>query len=102
MRPVKVSQTGTGNKIVPVDYMQCPPRISAAGTITGTVTYNIEHTYDNVNDPSVTPIWFDPAANSGKTANYDVGYEFPIMGLRLNVTAGTGTVVMTVLQGDPR
>ena len=102
MRPVIVSQTGVGTKVVPVDYLQVPPRISAAGIVTGTATFNIEHTYSNVNDPTVTPVWFAPTADSGKSANYDKGFEFPIMGIRLNVTAGTGSVALTVLQGDPR
>lgn len=103
MRPVVVSKTGTGQTaVVPTDYMQISFAVSAAVVVSGTVTFNIEHTYDDVLDPAVTPTWFAPTADSGKTANYDKGYAFPIRGVRVNTTAGTGTVTLTVLQGDPR
>jgi len=102
MRPVVVSQTGVGARIIPVDYLQVAFSVGVGVTVTGTVTFSIEHTYDDALNPAVTPIWFAPTADAGKTANYDKGFVTPIRAVRLNVTAGTGTAVMTVLQGDPR
>lgn len=100
MRPVTVSKTGVGQTaIVPMDYALAHFSASAAVIVDGTVTFNIEHTYDNVLDSAVTPVWFAPAADAGKTANHDKAYSAPIRGVRANVTAGTGTVTMTVLQG---
>lgn len=103
MRPSVVSKTGVGQTaVVPVDYLQSRFAVSAAGVVNGTVTFNIEHTYDDVLNPAVTPTWFAPAADSGKTANHDKGFTSPVRGIRGNVTAGTGTLTLTVLQGDPR
>lgn len=55
--------------------------------ITGTGTYKVQHTFD---DPeSASAVWFNHVTATGKTANYDDNYQFPIRGLRLNCTAWT-------------
>ena len=102
MRPVFVSQTCVGTRIVPVDYLQNRFLVGVGVVVSGTVTYSVQHSYDDVLNPAVTPVWFTATDFSGKTANFDGSYVSPIRGLRLNVTAGTGTATMTVLQGDPR
>lgn len=94
MRPVTVSRTGVGAIGVLVDHQTTPFALGVGVIVSGTVTYNIEHSYDGTN-------WFAPAADSGKTAAYDKGFLTPILAVRTNVTAGTGTVTMTVLQGTP-
>lgn len=100
MRPVTVSKTGVGQTaVVPVDYAAAYDATSAAAVVSGTVTFNIEHTYDNVLDSAVTPTWFALAADTGKTANHFREYLAPIRGIRANITAGTGSVTLTVLQG---
>lgn len=67
----------------------------------GTLTYKVQHTFDDIYDSSVTPTWFDHASITGKTASSDGNYAFPVRAVRLNVTAYTsGSVVMTVLQAD--
>lgn len=66
---------------------------------TGDCTYKVQHTFDDIFNPSVTPTWFDHASVTGKTANSDGNYAFPVRGIRVAITAGTtGTAVMTVLQ----
>ena len=103
MRPVTVSRTGVGQSaVVPTDYMQISPSVGVGAVVSGTVTYNVEHTYSDVLDPTVTPVWFVAPELSAQTTSKDGVYVGPIRGLRVNVTAGTGSVTMTVLQGDPR
>lgn len=68
--------------------------------VSGTVTYTVQHTFDDPFDLSVNPTWFDqPAAGiNAKTANADGNYQFPVREIRVNATAGTGSVAMTLIQ----
>lgn len=94
MRPLTISRTGVGAVSVLLDHQTAPFSVGVGVVVTGTVTYNIEHSYDGSN-------WFAPAADSGKTASHDKGFVTPILAVRLNVTAGTGTVTASILQGTP-
>src|SRR5262252_6474750 len=100
MRPVYITQAGTGASTpLPVNWRQDPVNIGIGCVITsGTATYNVEHTFDDITVGAPTN-WFPNINISGATTNKDANYAFPIRAVRLNVTAGTGTVVMAVLQG---
>ena len=101
MTPSVVSKTGTGTSAwVPVDYRQSVTNIGLGIVINGTVTYDVEHTFDNIFDSTVTPTAFKHATITGQTANKDGAYNAPIRAVRLNNTAGTGTTTLTVLQGS--
>ena len=101
MTPSVVSKTGTGTSAwVPVDYRQSVTNIGLGIVVNGTVTYDVEHTFDNIFDSTVTPTAFKHATITGQTANKDGAYNAPIRAVRLNNTAGTGTTTMTVLQGS--
>lgn len=74
--------------------------VISAGAV---LTYKIQHTFDPIFSPDYTgtATWFDHSTVTGKTANQDGNYAFPIMAMRLNVTAYTsGNVTVTVLQGS--
>ena len=102
MRAAVVSKTGVGQTaIVPIDYSQNNFGIGFGVVVSGTITYTVQHAFDNVLDPTVTPTWFDHADLSGETANQDGNYAFPVRGIRLNNTAGDGSATLTVLQGNP-
>ena len=45
-----------------------------------------------------TATWFSHATVVAATANADGNYAFPVRGIRVNLTAGTGSVVATLLQ----
>lgn len=101
MRPtsITISSATTSNPIV-VDYTQNAFGIGFGVVITGTATFKVQHTFDNVMDSTVTPTWFDHPIVTGKTANTDGNYAYPIRATRLNCTAYTsGTLTMTVIQG---
>jgi len=66
--------------------------------LTGTLTYSVELTNDDLQDSTVTPVAFAQA--SGKSADYMEHLDTPATGIRVNVTAFTsGSVKMTVTQG---
>lgn len=100
MRPQVIKQTGVGSSVwIPVDYKQAPFSIGMGMVVSGTVTYQVEHTFDDVYDATVTPVAFIHSTMIGKTINADGNYAFPIRAIRVNVTAGTGSATLTILQG---
>lgn len=102
MRPQVITQTGTGNTAwIPVDYKQSPFAVGFGVVInSGTATYTIEHTFDDIFDSAVTATAFPHASIAAQTTSKDGNYAFPVRAIRLNVTAGTSPVVtMTALQG---
>lgn len=102
-RPSSVTVSSqTTSAAVPINYRGGPGTFAVSiGCVvnSGTLTYKVQHTFDDVFDPAVTPTWFDHASITGKTANADGNYAFPIKAVRLNVTAWTsGSVTMTALE----
>ena len=103
-----VSQTGTGTSTpVSFDYMRNPFNVSIGCVVTGTVTYTIQHTFDDLNGtltgvpiaPSAAT-WFphDSSDLVNATTNQNDNYAFPCKWSRINVSAGTGTVTATYIQ----
>lgn len=100
MRPQNFSLTGTGTSAwIPLDYKQSPFNVGFGVVVNGTITYDIEHTFDDVLDSSVTPTAFKHASLTAQTTNKDGNYAFPIRAIRINNTAGTGSTTVTLLQG---
>lgn len=100
MRPTSVTQTNSGSTAwIPVDWRSNPFNLSFACVVdSGSPTYKVEHTFDNVMDPAVTPTAFTHEFITASTASDDGNYAFPIRGMRLTISSGTGVVTMTVLQ----
>lgn len=93
--------TNTSNWI-PLDRAQQNFKASVAVQLStgASMTYEIEHTFDDVQNPDVVPVAFDHEFMVGKTANDDGNYAFPVTALRLNITAYTGgSAGLRVTQG---
>lgn len=103
MRPHTVTVTGVAtSNWIPIDYKQDPMNIGIGCVIvSGTATYTVEHTFDDVFDSTVTPVAFANSGITAQTTNKDGNYAYPIRAIRLNVTAGASPVVaMTLIQGQ--
>jgi len=99
MRPQVVTQTGVGSTAwLPVNAKQSPFNMGFGCVTNGTVTYTIQHTFDNVL-AGASATAFDNLLVSSMTTNQDGNYAFPIAAIRVNVTAGAGSVTLTALQG---
>ncbi len=101
MRPqvVTLSSATTSAPLV-MDRKQNPFNVGIGVTVTGTATYTVEHTFDDILG-GVTPVWLPNATLTAATTSQSGNYAFPVTAIRLNVTAWTsGNVVMTVLQGS--
>ena len=106
MRPQVVTQSAAGaTSWIPINSRADNSFGVGIGCVVAggsTLTYKVEHTFDDIFDSSVTPTAFDHATIVGKTANSDGNYAYPVRAVRLNITAFTsGSVTMTLLQVGP-
>lgn len=97
-RPVSVTlNAASASTPILLNHFPAPVNIGfgvvKAGT--GDVTYTVQHTFDDVGN-GATATWFDHSLVSGKTATVDGSYLYPIMAVRLNVTAVSGAVTATL------
>jgi hypothetical protein len=76
------------------------PEVSIQVVVTGTVTYTVQQTLDNVLNTAITPTWFShPDANLvAQTVNRQGNYAYIPAAVRLQQTAGTGSAVLTIIQ----
>jgi len=86
------------------DYINSVASMGYGFTQTGTATYKLQHTYDDVFDASQTvssaKTWFDDATVTGKSAAFNYSMTNAVRGSRLAITAWTsGTVTGTLIQG---
>jgi len=97
MKRQQVSQTGVGASVpIVVNTNATPVSIGMGVSVTGTVTYSVQHTYD---DPFGTiSTWYTDSVLSALTANGENSCQYPVTAIRLNVTAGSGTAVLAVVQ----
>lgn len=99
MRAIILTITGVGSSAVaPMNLHATPFNIGIGVVVSGTVTYSIQHTFDDVFNAAVTPTWFTNSSLSGLSANADGNYAFPVTGIKVLVTAGTGTATATIIQ----
>ena len=101
MRPTSVTvTTTTPSAWIPLDIYQTPFNVGFGVVATGTITFKVQHTFDDVFDPTVTPTAFDHSTVTGKTTSTDGNYAFPVRAIRLNAgTVSGGTATLTILQG---
>ena len=101
-RPQSVTVSGgTGSSaVLPVNWRANNFGIGFGAVVTGTLTYSVQHTFQNVL-AGETPVWFDHDVVFSKTTTEDGNYAYPVMAVRLNVTAWTsGGVTLTLVEGD--
>ncbi len=103
MRPQVVTVSSQASSAwIPVDMYQTPFNIGFGVTLAtdSTLTYSVEHTFDDIFDSSVTPVAFPHATVAGETTNQDGNYAYPVRAIRLTVSAYTdGSATLTILQG---
>lgn len=102
MRPIYLTTTGTTNSAVsPMNLNTSPFNVGFGVTVTGTINYTVQHTFDNVwsttFDPS-TAVWFDHPTIASQSTNKDGNYAFPVTAIRIKGNSGGGTAVLTLLQ----
>ena len=98
MRQQIATKTGVGSSnVLPMDTYISPFNVGFGVKVTGTVTYSIQHTFDNVQTVA-SPTWFTHPTIAAKSDNQDGNYAFPVAAIKVLVTAGAGTATATVIQ----
>lgn len=100
MRASVVSTSGVSiSAVLPVNLNVTPINIGLAIVVTGSATYNVEHTYDDPYSATAPVTWFTcPNLAAAQTTTKDTFYSTPIRALRINQTAGAGSTATTVIQ----
>lgn len=87
-----VTQVGIGASKAISIFDTSDIRISyAVFIVSGTVTYTVQHSLGNDDFVNNTD-------NEGQVTTRDGNYIFPVQKIRVNVTGGTGTVRLHVMQ----
>jgi len=102
MRPMTISVTGVANSVVaPMNINTSPFNVGFGVTVTGTINFTVQHTFDNVWSSTFDPAtanWFDHPSVAAKAVNQDGNYAFPVSAIRIKGNTGTGTATLTLLQ----
>lgn len=98
MKPASKSLTGVGTSTpIPMNLNQDVVGVGFVAVVSGTVTYTINYCMDDPFGSTPWTNWFATTiAAATATANGNVLY--PITGLQIVITAGTGTVTLTAIQ----
>lgn len=101
MRRVVQTVTGVANSpAIPMDHRAQFFNVGIEAIVSATATYNVQFTMDDIYS-ATPPTWFNvPSPFTGATANQIGNLTVPCSAMRLNVTASTGTVTLTLLQSS--
>lgn len=99
MRPVTVTVAGVGNSSpVVLDRYISPFQVSIGVTVSGSVDYKLQYSYDDPFSTAGLVNWTDSTLMTGKTTASDtVLNAAPVTAVRL-VNADTGTITARVIQ----
>lgn len=103
-RPIRKTLSAAGvTPPIPLDiYQDSNTSVSVVVAPASTLTYTVQHTYDDVFAPTFNPAtatWFDNADLAADTTSGQTNYIAPVTAVRLNVTAFTsGSATITVIQ----
>jgi hypothetical protein len=105
MQPSRVTvASAAASAPIPLDHYRGPFNVGIGVVLSpgAVLTYTVEHTFDDVFSKSFdadTAAWFANSGLAAKTASLDGNYAFPVIAVRLRVSAHTsGSATMTVLQ----
>lgn len=102
MRPVTYTITGAGvSNVYPPDHYVSPFNVALGVTVTGTVNYTVQYTFDDVFAADYSPgsgNWVDHPSLAAQTASKDSNIAYPVRGIRLVVNSGTGTARLISIQ----
>ena len=97
MKLQTVTQEGLGSSSALVMNTNISPfNVGFGVEVDGTVTYSVQHTFD---DPATGfSTWFSHPTVASESADADGNYAFPVTGIKLLVTAGDGTATLKLVQ----
>ena len=99
MRSIVITKTGAGSSsVAPLDTYRNPFNVGLGIVVSGTVNYTIQHTFDDIFNSAITPVWFSHPTLASLAVNADGNYAFPVRGIKILVNSGAGTATATIIQ----
>ncbi len=103
MKPIRLTTSDASGGVKTAQAIISYHGLSTIGlqvVVTGSVAYTIQQTLDNINDPTITPTWFDhPDTNLvAATASKQGNYAYPPAAIRISQASGAGSCVFTIIQ----
>lgn len=103
---VSYTVTGAGTSaVIGLDNFTNPFNVGIGVDISATATYTVEFTFNDVSSDSFTAgsaVWFTETTFGTATADKAISFTTPCRGVRLNVSASTGTATIYVQQAGLR
>ena len=94
---------GAVNHMVVTNWRQNPFSISVGVDITGTINYDVQHTFDDIFTVAASSVsWFNHSSIVTDTTDQDGNYAFPVRAIRLLINSLTtgATAELFILQGE--
>jgi hypothetical protein len=88
------------SNVIAMDHYITPFNVGFGAVVSaGTVSYQVQHTFDNPQTVA-SPYWFThPTFTTAATGNQDGNYAFPVAAIRILAgTTNTATITLTVIQ----
>jgi len=101
---VSAAGVNTASAWIPMNHMAQPFNVGFGTRVVGTITYSVEHTFQDVyaavSGLETSAVAYRHADVSLKAANLDGNYAFPVMAVRLALTtvAVSGSVYLDIIQ----
>lgn len=92
---------GTAGASIPMNVNNVSVGVGVAAYVTGTVSYTLYHTYDDIeNAANVTPTWFQHGVSNmnNATSTQESNFVIPISAVQFILNSGSGSVNVRVLQ----
>ena len=103
---VSYTVTGAGTSaVIGLDNLANPFNVGIGVDISATATYTVEFTFDDVSADGFSAgsaTWFTDTGFGSASADKAISFTIPCRGVRLNVSASTGTATIYVQQAGRR
>lgn len=103
---VSYTVTGAGtSSVINLDSLANPFNVGVGVDISATATYTVEYTFNDVSSDSFTAgsaTWFTDTSFGTANADKAISFTIPCRGIRLNVSASTGSATIYVQQAGRR
>lgn len=102
----EITQSGVGSSPVFKPATNVSPfQITLQTLVTGSATYTVQYTKDNVDAPGYSPAaghWVAIPAMSAATTSIEASLISPVTGIQVVQSAGAGSVVLQIVQAGER
>jgi hypothetical protein len=103
MRPTTLTLTNVSTSApVPLNQYVTPFNVALGATVvSGTPTYTVQYTFDDVFAPGYTPAsgnWTNHPSLTTQTTTKDSNIAYPVTAVRFSITSGTGVVSLAIIE----